>query len=254
MTQQCWNATWENDMSVLKAVNVVAGYGAGDKVLHEVSLTLAAGQVTALTGVNGAGKSTLASALAGRLIPSAGTITLDETEVTRLSIQDRSRRGVVLCPQGREVFAGLTVAENIRLGAMTRPSSARKDAVEAIFEMIPVLAQFRSSRAGALSGGQQQLVAVGRALAADPKVLIVDEPSMGLAPAVVDSVYDLLSDLKETGVALLVIEESPLRLVDLADHVVVLRGGEVTTSGGAELLRDEGILTAALLGEGAMAK
>lgn len=241
-------------MSVLKAVDLVVGYGAGDKVLHEVSLTLTAGQVTALTGVNGAGKSTLASALAGRLIPSSGKITMDHTDVTRLSIQDRSRRGIVLCPQGREVFAGLTVAENIRLGALTRPSSARKAAVDSIFEMIPVLAQLRSSRAGGLSGGQQQLVALGRALAAGPRVLIVDEPSMGLAPAVVDSVYSLLGELKQTGVALLVIEESPLRLVDLADHVVVLRGGEVTTSGGAELLRDEQILTAALLGEGVVAK
>lgn len=241
-------------MSVLKAVDLVAGYGAGDKVLHEVSITLGAGQVTALTGVNGAGKSTLASALAGRLIPSSGKITLDDVDVTRSSIQDRSRRGIVLCPQGREVFAGLTVAENIRLGALTRASSARKAAVEAIFELIPVLSELRGNRAGALSGGQQQLVALGRALAADPKVLIVDEPSMGLAPAVVDSVYDLLGGLKETGVSLLVVEESPLRLVDLADRVVVLRGGEVTTSGGAELLRDEEFLTSALLGEGAMAK
>lgn len=239
-------------MSVLEATDLVAGYGAGDTVLHGVTLRLDAGKVTALTGVNGAGKTTLASALAGRVIPSSGRIIFEGVDVTRESIQDRCRRGVVLCPQGREVFPGLSAAENIRTGALARPASIRKAAVEEVFDLIPVLAPFRNSRAGSLSGGQQQLVAIGRALAAAPKVLIVDEPSMGLAPTIVTSVYDILATLKASGVALLVIEESPLRLVDLADHVVVIRKGEVVISGGAELLGDERVLTAALLGEEAM--
>lgn len=237
-------------MSVLEATQVVAGYGAGDTVLHGVSLSLSQGSVTALTGVNGAGKTTLASALAGRVIPTSGKVTFDGADITRVPVQERSRRGIVLCPQGREVFPGLTTAENIRLGALNRPASGRRAAVEEIFELIPLLVPFRSSRAGSLSGGQQQLVAIGRALAAAPKVLIVDEPSMGLAPAVVDSVYQILSSLKEAGVSMLVIEESPLRLVELADHVIVMRGGETIISGGAELLKDERVLTAALLGEG----
>lgn len=239
---------------VLDATDLVAGYGAGDTVLHEVSVTLKAGEVTALTGVNGAGKSTLAGALAGRVIPSSGRITFNGTDVTKMPIQARSRSGLVLCPQGREVFPGLSSAENIRMGALTRARSDRKAAVEEIFDVIPALAPFRDSRAGSLSGGQQQLVAIGRALAAGPKVLIVDEPSMGLAPAIVDSVYEILSTLKVSGVALLVIEESPLRLVDLADHVIVMRAGLVVISGGVQLLQDERVLTAALLGEEAMAE
>lgn len=237
-------------MTLLEVSDLFAGYGAGDVVLHGVDLSLAAGQVTALTGVNGAGKTTLASALAGRVIPTAGQILFDGVEVTKTSVQDRVRKGIVLCPQGREVFPALSVAENIRLGAINRPVSTRKSAVEQIFDLIPLLTPFRSSRAGSLSGGQQQLVAIGRALAAQPEVLIVDEPSMGLAPTTVDSVYEILGALTSTGVALLVIEESPLRLVDLADHVVVMRGGEIVISGGASLLRDERVLTEALLGEG----
>jgi len=237
-------------MTLLEVSDLFAGYGAGDVVLHGVDLSLAAGQVTALTGVNGAGKTTLASALAGRVIPTAGRILFDGVEVTKTSVQDRVRKGIVLCPQGREVFPALSVAENIRLGAINRPVSTRKSAVEQIFDLIPLLTPFRSSRAGSLSGGQQQLVAIGRALAAQPEVLIVDEPSMGLAPTTVDSVYEILGALTSTGVALLVIEESPLRLVDLADHVVVMRGGEIVISGGASLLQDERVLTEALLGEG----
>lgn len=237
-------------MTLLEVSDLFAGYGAGDVVLHGVDLSLAAGQVTALTGVNGAGKTTLASALAGRVIPTAGQILFDGVEVTKTSVQDRVRKGIVLCPQGREVFPALSVAENIRLGAINRPVSTRKSAVEQIFDLIPLLTPFRSSRAGSLSGGQQQLVAIGRALAAQPEVLIVDEPSMGLAPTTVDSVYEILGALTSTGVALLVIEESPLRLVDLADHVVVMRGGEIVISGGASLLQDERVLTEALLGEG----
>lgn len=237
-------------MTLLEVSDLFAGYGAGDVVLHGVDLSLAAGQVTALTGVNGAGKTTLASALAGRVIPTAGQILFDGVEVTKMSMQDRVRKGIVLCPQGREVFPALSVAENIRLGAINRPVSTRKSAVEQIFDLIPLLTPFRSSRAGSLSGGQQQLVGIGRALAAQPEVLIVDEPSMGLAPTTVDSVHEILGALTSTGVALLVIEESPLRLVDLADHVVVMRGGEIVISGGASLLRDERVLTEALLGEG----
>jgi len=237
-------------MTLLEVSDLFAGYGAGDVVLHGVGLSLAAGQVTALTGVNGAGKTTLASALAGRVIPAAGQILFDGVEVTKSSVQERVRKGIVLCPQGREVFPALSVAENIRLGALNRPASTRKSAVEEIFDLIPLLTPFRNSRAGSLSGGQQQLVAIGRALAAQPRVLIVDEPSMGLAPTTVDSVYEILGALTSTGVALLVIEESPLRLVDLADHVVVLRGGEIVISGGASLLQDERVLTEALLGEG----
>uniref|UniRef100_UPI00405348A7 ATP-binding cassette domain-containing protein n=1 Tax=Microbacterium sp. LWH7-1.2 TaxID=3135257 RepID=UPI00405348A7 len=124
--------------------------------------------------MNGAGKTTLASVLAGRVIPSSGQIHFDGGDVTKSPIHQRSRHGIVLCPQGREVFPALSTAENIRLGALTRPASARKGAVERIFELIPLLAPLRNNRAGSLSGGQQQMVAIGRALAAEPKVLIVD--------------------------------------------------------------------------------
>jgi branched-chain amino acid transport system ATP-binding protein len=240
-------------MALLEAAGLRAGYGSGNQVLHGVDVSLDPSGVTALSGVNGAGKSTLAGVLAGRIGVSAGTILFEGTPITATPIQERVRRGIVLCPQGREVFPQLSVAENLRLGALPLPPGQRSAAIDDVLDALPVLATFLATAAGSLSGGQQQLLALGRAAAARPRVLIVDEPSMGLAPSVVDTVYAYLRRLHEEGVALLVIEESPLRLNGLADHVMVLRRGQVTQRGGVELLANEAVLTSALLGEGASA-
>lgn len=237
-------------MALLEATGIEAGYGSGNQVLHGIDLSLDPSGVTALSGVNGAGKSTLAAALAGRLRVTRGRLTFEGEDITSSSIQDRVRHRIVLCPQGREVFPQLTVLENLRLGALPLPTSQRAQSIDEVLDVLPVLANFSSALAGSLSGGQQQLLALGRASVARPRILIVDEPSMGLAPAVVETVYAYLRSMHDSGVALLVIEESPLRLSGLADHVVVLRRGEVAQRGGPELLADEAVLTSALLGEG----
>lgn len=238
-------------MALLEATGIHAGYGAGNQVLHGIDLALDPSGVTALSGVNGAGKSTLAAVLAGRIRSSAGDLAFEGQSIAEVSVQERVRRGIVLCPQGREVFSTLSVGENLRLGALPLPSADRRASIDEVLDALPVLAKFIAAAAGSLSGGQQQLLALGRAAAARPKVLIVDEPSMGLAPLVVQEIYRYLRRLRDGGTALLVIEESPLRLSDLADHVVVLRRGEVARQGGPELLADEEVLTSALLGEGA---
>lgn len=236
-------------MALLDAQGLVAGYAVGHQVLHGVSLSLDPSGVTAMSGVNGAGKTTLANALAGRLPVTLGRITFNGRDITHIPVQERVRLGIVLCPQGREIFPDLSVMEHLRIGALNLPKGERSASIDEILASIPVLSNFLDVRAKSLSGGQQQLLAVGRAVVARPRVLIVDEPSMGLAPAIVDTIYDYLRALHERGTALLVIEESPLRLVGLADHLMILRRGIVAREGGSELLRDETVLTTALLGE-----
>lgn len=237
-------------MTLLEARGIKAGYGPGNTVLHGVDISLDASGVTALTGVNGAGKTTLASALAGRIPITGGSLRHSGEDVATSSLQHRVSRGIVLCPQGREVFPDLTVHENLRVGSLTIPKADRGDMIDQVMAELPILKDFLDTKAGSLSGGQQQLLALGRAVIAQPKVLLVDEPSMGLAPGIVDTVYAYLRTLHARGVALLVIEESPLRLVGLADQVLVMRRGEIIREGGAELLQDEAVLTSALLGEG----
>jgi len=204
--------------------NLTSGYGK-HVVLQGVSMTALPGRITAVSGVNGAGKTTLLSTLSGLVPARTGTITLGAREITSLSAADRLRAGVSHCPQGRRILQTLTVDENLDLGAWTRPKAEALQTRTWLFDVFPVLADKRSSRGGELSGGQQQMLAIARSLMSAPAVLLVDEPSMGLAPAIAQDVYGLLRTLVALPMAVLLVEEHVRLLDGLADDVLLLSRG-----------------------------
>ena len=216
---------------MLRAEGIRAGYGLGD-VLDGVDVSVRPGAITALVGANGAGKTTLLRALAGLLRLTAGRVSADGTDVTGLGCAARVRRRLIaLVPEGRQVFGGLTVAENLGLGAWTGggAETARWDAV---WDLFPALAPVRDRPAGLLSGGQQQMVALGRGLLAGPRYLLLDEPSLGLAPAMVESVFAAAVRLAESGIGVLVAEQNATAALAAAAHGYVLAGGRIVDSGG----------------------
>jgi ABC-type branched-subunit amino acid transport system ATPase component len=216
---------------------VVAGY-ADCTVLRGVDLEVRPGEVVALLGANGAGKSTTCAVAAGDLPVAAGRVLLDGVDVTAWPAHRRARAGVLLAPEGRGVFPGLTVAENLRTW-LAEP--------DAVYERMPQLAARRTVLAGALSGGEQQLLTLAPALARPPRVLIADEPSLGLAPLVVRQVFEVFAELRERGVALLLVEEKATEALAIADRVAFMRLGRVVWAGPrAEVDGDR--LTAAYLG------
>lgn len=207
--------------------NVVAGYGTHDLVLDDVSLTALPGKVTVVIGPNGSGKSTSLRVLAGFLQPRSGSVTLGDDDITTLHPAERLKRGVALLPQGRSVFPRLSVEENLRLGAwqLRRDRPALHAAVESMFERYPTLAPLRSRPAGSLSGGQARLLEFARMLILQPAVLLIDEPSVGLAPVLVDAVYDEIARLKEEGRTIVLVDQNVEAAVALADHVYTLAYG-----------------------------
>jgi branched-chain amino acid transport system ATP-binding protein len=218
-----------------------------------VSLKVGRGEVVCLVGPNGAGKSTTLLTIAGVLAPTQGTVTFDGSPTAGLSPEAVARLGISMVPEGRRVFSSLTVEENLRLGTYARSD---KRAVEReltrIYDEFPILAQRRSMRAAKLSGGEQQQLAISRALLTGAGLLLVDEPSLGLAPIMVERVYDILRDLREKrGVTLLIVEESTERAVDVADRVYVLRRGLIELEGTSEELADGERLHEAYFGFGA---
>ena len=196
---------------MLQVRGVSAGYG-GRAVIHGIDLEVNAGEIVALVGANGAGKSTLAKALSGVLPVLAGTIRFEGRMIAGASPADRVRQGLVHLPEGRQVFAGLTVAENLELGGyVRRPGAAARGSVfspDAIYDRFPVLRERAGSAAGNLSGGQQQMLAIGRALMARPRLLILDEPSLGLSPVLVQEIFRLIASLRKQGLAILLSEQN----------------------------------------------
>jgi branched-chain amino acid transport system ATP-binding protein len=209
--------------------------------VRDVSLQVRAGEIVGLIGPNGAGKSTTLMTVVGVLKPAAGSISLEGRSIVGNAPERIARLGVALVPEGRRIFATLTVEENLQLGATPRRDrEAVAGALERIYERFPVLRQYRSSPAGRLSGGEQQQLAIGRALLASPRLLLLDEPSLGLAPLVVDLVFDVLRGLREEGITILLVEQNAKRTVELADRTYVLRSGTVELEGTRdELLRSD---------------
>lgn len=202
--------------------------------VRAVSLTCAPGQVVALVGPNGAGKSSTLLAIAGALSNSnvSGSVTVDDREVTRLSAERVVRRGISLVPEGRHVFGRLTVRQNLQLGATIRGDGAAVAAdLEALCERFPVLGERCSELAGMLSGGEQQQLAIARALMGRPRFLLLDEPSLGLAPKVVDAIFDLIVELRDEGLGIVLVEQNVARSIELADHSILLRHGVVESEG-----------------------
>jgi len=223
------------------------------EVVHGLDLDVRAGAVTALLGANGAGKTTTLRALLGHLRASAGSVRLGEREIAGARPQRIARAGVALVPEGRRVFASLTVGDNLRMGGYGRVRAAAWRRPETIAEplaLFPELEALLERPAGLLSGGEQQMLAMGRALMRRPRLLVLDEPSMGLAPKVVQRIYAALAELRERGTTILLAEQNARVALALADDAVLLRTGTVAARGTAEELRDGELVREIYLGAG----
>jgi branched-chain amino acid transport system ATP-binding protein len=221
---------------LLEVADLRVRYGAVEAV-HGVSFAANAGEVTALIGANGAGKSSTLAAISG-LIPAGGRIRFDGRDIAAAPPHAIVRAGIVQVPEGREILARMTVEENLLMGLRGRDRSALGSA----YERFPILRERRALPAGSLSGGEQQMLAIARALLARPRLLLLDEPSLGLAPLIVKRVFDTLAELKRQGVTMLLVEQNALRALRLADRAYVIELGRIVMRGtGLELLRDEGV-------------
>jgi branched-chain amino acid transport system ATP-binding protein len=209
---------------------LVVRYGAITAV-QGVDLHIYAGETVAIVGPNGAGKTSLLSAIAGTVRPSVGGITISGKPLAGLALSDVVRRGVALVPEGRNIFGSLTVLENLRLGATIRRDAAVGSDIDKVFADFPILGQRRDQPAGQLSGGEQQMLAIARAMLTKPRLLLLDEPSLGLAPTIVDTVYELLRQIRSQGVSLLVVEQNAARAFALADRACVMSHGAFTLTG-----------------------
>jgi branched-chain amino acid transport system ATP-binding protein len=228
---------------MLELQNISAGYGGVD-VIRDIDLIVRAGEIVTLVGANGAGKSTLVKTISGLVPARSGTITFDGRRIETASTATRMRLGIAHVPEGRQVFAGLTVAENLALGAYVHrgqadETQARLGQVGARF---PVLRERMSALAGNLSGGQQQMLAIGRGLMAAPKLMILDEPSLGLAPRLVSEMFELIQGLRRQGLAILLSEQNAQLSLAIADRGYVIENGRVALSGsGQDLLQSKDV-------------
>src|SRR5262245_61615139 len=238
-----------NGWAMLRIEELSAGYSA-KPVLNGVSINVEASQFVAIVGPNGAGKTTLFKTISGILQPSRGRITFGGADLLAVPPAQRAHLGIAHVPEGRQVFPSLTVMENLEMGAMTE--SGRRDwkeNIERIFQWLPVLAERRGQFAGTLSGGQQQMLAIGRGLASSPKLLMLDEPSMGLAPSTADFIFERLIEIrKQSKLTILLVEQRVAEALESADHGYVLEAGRVVLQGTNETLRADDRVRAAYLG------
>jgi len=220
---------------MLDVSGLTTKYGA-ISALRDATLHVGAGEVVGLIGPNGAGKTTLLGSIAGLLTPDAGTITLNGTDITGAAPEKLLRSGLALVPEHRRIFVDLTVEENLKIGGITVSSGERAELLDEMAEQFPVLRDKWTTSAGFLSGGEAQQLAIARALMSKPSLLMMDEPSLGLAPVLVDVVFDLIESLRAAGRTLLVVEQNASRMLGVADRAYVLRSGEVVAEGsGPEL-------------------
>lgn len=231
--------------TILTIDNLHVSYGQVNAV-RDVSITVPRGSLTALVGANGAGKTSILSAVSGLVRPKSGTITYKGAEVTRSPAHAMVKSGLVLVPEGREILSTLSIAENLSLGGWHRGRNLAAN-IENMYERFPVLAERRKLPAGSLSGGEQQMLAIARALIAEPEVLLLDEPSMGLAPKIVDQVFEVIEQIRADGTTVVLVEQNARRALAAADFGYVIETGEITHSGPAdELLADEAVIEAYL--------
>jgi branched-chain amino acid transport system ATP-binding protein len=226
--------------SALKLTNIDAFYG-DSHVLQRVSLELGEGRLLGLLGRNGAGKSTCMNVSIGLLPPRGGSVEVFDVPVTRQGPENISAQGVALVPQGRRIFKSLTVRENLMVAAQKGFATRHEPwSMDTVFAMFPRLAERRTQLAGYLSGGEQQMLAIGRALMANPRVLLMDEPSEGLAPQIVAEVMSTIRKLKESGLSIVLVEQSPKLVFDIADDIVILNSGRVAVVSTAAALKADG--------------
>ena len=235
-------------LPLLDVRGLVLGYGRTDAV-KGIDLSVEAGQVVTLIGANGAGKTTTLRGLSGLLRPRAGSIRLAGSDISSLAANRVTRLGIVQVPEGRQVFANMTIDENLRMGAYLladRPEEARRR--ERVLTRFPRLAERHTQSAGLLSGGEQQMLAIGRAMMADPKLLLLDEPSMGLAPRFVEEIFRIISEFKAEQRTILLVEQNARAALEIADRAYVLESGRITLSGRAAEVANDPSVVAAYLG------
>ncbi len=234
---------------MLAVRSLTCGYG-DMRAVDELSFEAGAGEIFALIGANGAGKTTTIMALAGHLRPRAGAITLDGEDITSLGARERVQRRIALVPEGRRVFADLSVDENLTVGGHLLDAARLRKQRDRVYAIFPRLAERRSQRAGSMSGGEQQMLAIGRAVMAGPRVLLVDELSLGLMPKMVDECYRVIEALKDEGLAVVLVEQSTQRVLETADNVAVLESGRTSWAGTGAQARADPAIIAAYLGSG----
>jgi branched-chain amino acid transport system ATP-binding protein len=232
---------------VLKVDNVVCRYGRIE-VLHGVSLEVGAGEIVSLIGSNGAGKTTLMRVISGILPMTDGRISFDDEDIGRLPAHVRVVRGIAQVPEGRQVFAPLSVDDNLLLGGFRRRAADVPRELDRIYALFPALAEKRGIAAGNLSGGQQQMLAIGRALMSGPRLLLLDEPSMGLAPVLVDQILDTVVALRQAGVTVLLVEQNVNAALAIADRAYVIETGRIVLNGPSATLSNDPRVREAYLG------
>lgn len=235
---------------MIRILHLETGYGR-IRVLRGVSLEIEKGEIVTLIGANGAGKSTLMKTICGILSPSAGTIEFEGVRIDRKSPTFRVRQGLVLVPEGRCILKRMTVYENLLMGAYARPDQAAlKEDLEKVYGLFPVLAQRKTLSANVLSGGEQQMLAIGRALLSRPRLLMLDEPSLGLSPLLVREIFSIISDLHQLGITIFLVEQNAKKALQLADRGYVMETGIIVMSDRAQNLLNSRELREAYLGGG----
>ena len=233
-------------MSLLKVDDIHVYYGA-IHAIKGVSFEVNEGEIVTLIGANGAGKSTTLNTVAGLLKPRSGSILLHDQSVAGVPADKIVSKGMALCPEGRRVFLQMTVKENLEMGGFTRPANEIADSIEDVYQRFPRLKERYKQVAGTLSGGEQQMLAMGRALMSKPKLLMLDEPSMGLAPILVEQIFDIIKELHEAGTTILLVEQNAQMALSVADRAYVLETGTIVKEGPApELLNDDAVKNAYL--------
>ena len=234
-------------MSMLKVEDLHVYYGS-IHAIKGVSFEVNEGEIVTLIGANGAGKSTTLNTVAGLLKPRSGHVTFEDKLISGMSASKIVPQGLALCPEGRRVFQQMTVRENLEMGGYTRPASEIDASLEDVFTRFPRLKERHKQVAGTLSGGEQQMLAMGRALMSKPKLLMLDEPSMGLAPILVEQIFDIVQELHRAGTTILLVEQNAQMALSIADRAYVLETGNIVKSGDAKMLMHDDDVRKAYLG------
>ena len=232
---------------MLSIDNLTCAYGRIE-VLHGISMAIRAGEIATLIGANGAGKTTLLRAISGVQPITGGDIRLEGRSIASLQSHARVALGISHVPEGRQLFAPLSVEDNLKLGAWSRPASEGASELARVYALFPMLAEMRQTPAGALSGGQQQMLAIGRGLMAKPRLLLLDEPSMGLAPILVEQIFEAIRGLKRDGMTILLVEQNAYAALAIADQAYVLETGRMTMNGTAAAVKNDQRVREAYLG------
>ena len=232
---------------MLKIENVVAGYG-HITALKSINLEVPQGSIVSLIGANGAGKSTTMRSIMGLVKPTEGRITFEGKDITSMKTHDIVKSGISLVPEGRQILQDMSVYENLEMGAYIRKDAEINDDIKKVFKRFPILDERSYQLGGTLSGGQQQMLAIGRALMARPKLLLLDEPSMGLAPLVVNEIFEVIKEISAEGTTVLLVEQNVRQALKIADYAYVLETGKMVLSGPAEEIRHDPRVMEAYLG------